>query len=140
MMMMNLTVVCDAPTGSVFDLARRITPEPSPPNTNVWAHLHRCLRRLVVSAPTRTVLVVKGFALNPQHNTNVWAHLHRCLRRLVVSAPTRTVLVVKGFALNPQHNTNVWAHLHRRLRRLVVGARRRRRVGGRGGCRCKGFR
>jgi hypothetical protein len=27
MMMMDFTVVCDAPTGSVFDLARRITPE-----------------------------------------------------------------------------------------------------------------
>jgi hypothetical protein len=26
-MMVDFTVVCDAPTGSVFDLARRITPE-----------------------------------------------------------------------------------------------------------------
>jgi hypothetical protein len=27
MRMIDFTVVCDAPTGSVFDLARRITPE-----------------------------------------------------------------------------------------------------------------
>jgi hypothetical protein len=35
-MMMDVTVVCDAPTGSVFDFARRLAPEPNKLVASYW--------------------------------------------------------------------------------------------------------